>query len=113
MNSQGDSFHIPRGWWGDNNGKTFTLPYTKKASLTRMTSGRSDTDSIKDGYIYPYGAKRSVSSMADKFKLDRDNGRFVGLFLADGNACDVTGKVFVRMTREYASLRRIGLRSTV
>jgi DNA-directed RNA polymerase beta' subunit len=93
--AQGDSFHIPRGWWEKNNGTTFTLPYTKKASLTRMTSGRSNTDSIQDGYIYPYGAKRNVSAMDDKFILDRDNGRFVGLFLADGNACDVTGKVSI------------------
>lgn len=93
--AQGDSFLIPRGWWTDNNGKTFTLPYTKKASLTRMTSGRSSDDNIKDGYVYPYGARRNVSAMADKFKLDRDNGRFVGLFLADGNACDVTGKVSI------------------
>ena len=93
--TQGDSFHIPRGWWGDNNGKTFTLPYTKKASLTRMTSGRSSDDNIKNGYIYPYGARRNVSAMADKFKLDRDNGRFIGLFMADGNACDVTGKISI------------------
>jgi DNA-directed RNA polymerase beta' subunit len=93
--AQGDNFHIHRGWWTDNNGNTFTLPYTKKASLTRMTSGRSSDDDIKDGYIYPYGARRNVSAMADKFKLDRDNGRFVGLFLADGNACDVTGKVSI------------------
>lgn len=93
--AQGDSFHNPRGWWTDNNGKTFTLPYTKKASLTRMTSGRSSDDNIKDGYVYPYGARRNVSAMADKFKLDRDNGRFIGLFLADGNACDVTGKVSI------------------
>jgi len=93
--AQGDNFHIPRGWWTDNNGKTFTLPYTKKASLTRMTSGRSSDDNIKNGYIYPYGARRNVSAMADKFKLDRDNGRFVGLFLADGNACDVTGKISI------------------
>ena len=93
--AQGDNFHIPRGWWSDNNGKTFTLPYTKKASLTRMTSGRSSDDNIKDGYIYPYGAKRNVSAMTDKFKLDRDNGRFVGLFLADGNACAITGKISI------------------
>jgi DNA-directed RNA polymerase beta' subunit len=98
--AQGDSFHIPRGWWEKNNGTTFTLPYTKKASLTRMTSGRSNTDSIQDGYIYPYGAKRNVSAMDDKFILDRDNGRFVGLFLADGNACDVTGKVCISKNDE-------------
>lgn len=96
MNSaQGDSFHIPREWWSENNGTTLTLPYTKKASLTRMTSGRSSDDNIKDGYIYPYGARRNVSAVPEFFPLDRNNGRFIGLFLADGNACDVTGKVTI------------------
>jgi hypothetical protein len=47
--AQGDKFHIPRGWWEKNNGITFTLPYEKKSSLQRATSGRSNTENIKEG----------------------------------------------------------------
>ena len=49
---------IPEGWWKQHNGKSFTTPYTKKASLTRATSGRSGTANIKDGFVYPYHATR-------------------------------------------------------
>ena len=98
--AQGDKYFIPRGWWAEHNGSSFTLPYTKKASLTRMTSGRSHAENIKDGFIYPYGARRDVSAIPEKFVLDRDNGRFVGLFLADGNACDRTGKVCISKNDE-------------
>jgi DNA-directed RNA polymerase beta' subunit len=63
---QGDKFHIPRGWWADNNGTAFTLPYTKKALLTRALSGRSETDNIKDGFVYPYHATRCHGGVTDR-----------------------------------------------
>ena len=76
---------ISSGWWDENNGIHFTLPYTKKSSLQR-TSVRSNLENIKDGYIYPYGAKRRNILMSDTFALNEENGIFIGLFLAEGNA---------------------------
>jgi DNA-directed RNA polymerase beta' subunit/intein/homing endonuclease len=76
---------IPAGWWNKNNGTTFTLPYTKKSSLQR-TIVRSNTDNIIDGFVYPYNAQRTETFIPDKFELNEENGIFVGLFLADGNA---------------------------
>jgi len=76
---------IPAGWWNEHNGKEFELPYTKKASLQRVNV-RSNTDVIADGYIYPYHAQRIDSKMPEKFKLNYENGQFIGLFLADGHA---------------------------
>jgi len=75
---------IPPGWWAANNGTTFTLPYTKKALLQRALVRSL---SVKDGYIYPYHASREQAKMAEFFPLNRDNGVFIGLFLAEGNAC--------------------------
>ena len=75
---------IPAGWWDENNGTSFTLPYTKKASLQRTTV-RSNTDNIKDGYIYPYAGNRKETEIPDKFELNKENGIFIGLFLAEGN----------------------------
>lgn len=86
---------IPRGWWNEHNGKSFITPYTKKSSLTRATSGRSCTDNILDGFIYPYHATRECSLMPDKFVLDTNNGIFIGLFLSEGSTHEKSGKVSI------------------
>ena len=75
---------IPAGWWSENNGSKFTLPYTKKASLQRVYV-RSNTVNIRDGFIYPYSGNRKETMIADKFELNEENGIFIGLFLAEGN----------------------------
>ena len=76
---------IPEGWWEENNGIHFTLPYTKKSSLQRVLV-RSNIVQIKDGYIYPYHSNRKDTMIPDKFELNEENGIFIGLFLAEGNA---------------------------
>jgi len=75
---------IPTGWWNENNGKHFTLPYSKKSSLQR-TLVRSNVENIRDDCIYPYHAIRNHSIISDKFILNEENGMFIGLFLAEGN----------------------------
>ena len=90
-----DRIKIPQGWWKTNNGKTFITPYTKKSSLTRMLSGRSNTENIKDGYIYPYHASRDSCLIPDKFELNKENGIFIGLYLAEGSSHDYSGKVSI------------------
>ena len=75
---------IPAGWWNQHNGKTFTLPYNKKASLQRVAI-RSNLENIKDGCIYPYHAFRKDTLFQDNFKLNEMNGIFIGLFLSEGN----------------------------
>ena len=83
---------VSRGWWKENNGKDFTLPYDKAAKLTRVTSGRSNIGSIIDGCVYPFSTSRE-SKLEDTFKLNKDNGRFIGLFLAEGNVDIKSGYV--------------------
>uniref|UniRef100_A0A6C0KUM8 DNA-directed RNA polymerase n=1 Tax=viral metagenome TaxID=1070528 RepID=A0A6C0KUM8_9ZZZZ len=75
---------IPSGWWNENNGTSFTLPYNKKSSLQR-TLARSNLKNIKDGFVYPYHAFRKETLFKDKFELNESNGIFIGLFLAEGN----------------------------
>ena len=84
--SMSDRKKIPTGWWNDNNGNTFTLPYTKKASLQRVNI-RSNIANIKSGYIYPYHAERTDTCVPDVFELNEENGIFIGLLLAEGH-CD-------------------------
>lgn len=77
---------IPPGWWSDNNGVAFILPYTKKSSLQRAAVRCKDNDNIEDGYIYHYHASRtSPIRFPETFLLNEQNGIFIGLFLAEGN----------------------------
>ena len=82
---------IPADWWKENNNTNFTLPYNKKSSLQRA-SIRSNTDNIKDGYVYPYHAIRKDAFIPEYFELNEENGIFLGLYLAEGhsNNCHIT-----------------------
>lgn len=97
--AQGTKFHIPKGWWEANNGKTFITPYPDKAKLQRTVT-RSDTESIRNGFIYPYKAAKYHSAIPEKFELNNENGIFIGLFLADGHARDKAGNVSISKENE-------------
>lgn len=89
---------IPTGWWEKNNGSTFTLPYSKKSSLQRAKI-RSNMKNIQPGNVYPYSAVRKNICIPEKFELTEENGIFIGLFLAEGNA-DKTGHVTITNNNE-------------
>jgi hypothetical protein len=90
---------VPSGWWEKSNGSLFTLPYTKKACLQRATV-RSNVDQIKNGYVYPYEGSREDHLIPDKFKLNYENGVFIGLFLADGNVDFESGYIQITKSDE-------------
>ena len=92
--AQGNSFHIPKNWYEENNGNTFTLPYISKARVQRVTV-RSCTENIKDGCIYPYHATREHSHLPDKFILDYENGIMCGIYLADGCIHEKSGTISI------------------
>ena len=87
-----DRDHIPTGWWSKHNSNEFTLPYDSKARFVR-TLARSKTDNILPGYIYPFTTNRDHARIPDTFKLTAENGRFLGLFLAEGNVDVKSGYV--------------------
>jgi DNA-directed RNA polymerase beta' subunit len=89
-----DREHIPSGWWEQKNGKDFTLPYDSKARFIRTLS-RSKTDNILTGYVYPFTTNRDHARIPDQFALDANNGRFLGLFLAEGNVDVKSGYVAI------------------
>jgi DNA-directed RNA polymerase subunit A" len=100
--AQADRFHIPRGWWKDNNGVNFTIPYPSKARLQRATV-RSNTENIRDGCVYPFHADREAARIPDRFDLNYENGVFIGLFLADGHTALPAGSVGI--SKEEISVR--------
>ena len=85
---------LPTFWWSNNNGKEFMLPYNHAHSLLRVEK-RSNIDIIKDNYIYPYRGVRSEAKIEDKLELNRENGVFLGIYLAEGNSHITSGKVMI------------------
>jgi DNA-directed RNA polymerase beta' subunit len=93
---------IPRGWWDENNGKTFTLPYDSKARLQRCLV-RSNVDNISHGYVYPFTTNREHTFIPELFQLNNLNGIFLGLFLAEGNVDIKSG--YVQITNNNEKIR--------
>eukprot|EP00798_Chlamydomonas_sp_ICE-L_P026615 gene26615-biopygen3024 len=62
-------------------------------SLLLISAGRSETDNIKDGCVYPFHASRCHGHIPARFELDFEFGVFVGLYLADGHTCEKSGVV--------------------
>lgn len=86
---------VPAGWWQKHNGKSFTVPYDRIQTFMRAISGRSNMENIKDGCVYPYHAKRDQALIPARFELNKENGTFIGLFLADGCVDERSGKVCI------------------
>ena len=93
---------IPSGWWEDNNGTTFTLPYDSKARLQRALV-RSNVSNIKSGYVYPFTTNREHTIIPEVFELNKNNGIFLGLFLAEGNVDIKSG--YVQITNNNEAIR--------
>jgi len=102
VKKQGKS-KITRGWYDKMNGREFTLPYSNVLLFTRSAiSGISTIEGILDEGIYPYGAARNCSFIPSKFELNRENGVFIGLFIADGHSRVKEGNVGI--TKEEPSV---------
>ena len=98
-----DREHIPSGWWSQHNGNAFTLPYDSKARFIRTLS-RSKIDNILSDYVYPFTTNRDHARIPDQFVLNAENGRFLGLFLAEGNVDVKSG--YVAITNNNPSIRQ-------
>jgi intein/homing endonuclease len=93
---------VTTGWWSSANGTDFTVPYDSKAKLQRSTV-RSNMENIKAGYIYPFTTNRDHGLISDVFQLNNENGIFLGLFLAEGNADIKSG--YIQITNNDAGIR--------
>lgn len=91
---------IENGWWDKNNNINFILPYNNKALLQRSLT-RSNIDIIKNGYIYSYHATRRDMFIPDKFELNEENGKFIGIYLAEGNSY----KSYVNITNNNENIK--------
>ncbi len=100
----GNQNRLPGDWWENNNKNLFTLPYPDQKSFRRTLNQRSERISeIQKNCIYNYGVTKIGFQFPDKFELNMENGIFIGLFLADGNARLKQGSICI--TKEDNSVR--------
>lgn len=96
----------PAGWWAENNGKTFTVPYANKGRFQRVLNGRTEHSHYKEGFVYPFSHNRE-HPLPDRFELNERNGIFVGLYLAEGNADIPSG--YVQISNNDPKIRKFAL----
>lgn len=85
---------LRKEWWDIHNGTSFTLPYPNLRSFRRTINERGDRlDLFKKGCLYNYGCANVIYHIPERFELDKDNGIFIGLFLADGNTREKQGDI--------------------
>ena len=97
----GNKNRLPADWWETNNNNVFTLPYPDQKAFRRTLNQRGERlDTIQKGCIYNYGVTKIGFQFPDKFELNRDNGRFIGLYIADGNCRDLEGNVNITKNNE-------------
>lgn len=88
--------HIETGWWNQNNGTSFTLPYDSKARLQRATI---QSESVENEFVYPWNSRRT-HGIPEKLELNNINGIFIGLFLAEGHSSISEGTVAITNNNE-------------
>lgn len=97
---------VPNGWWKENNGNTFTLPYQTVSRFQRALT-RSYTG-LKDGFIYPYHGSRNCGTIPEELTLDHNLGVFIGLYLAEGNSDIRSGTV--KITNNQYDVRKFAMK---
>ena len=94
--------HTSDGWWNRHNNVSFTLPYNKSLTLKRAMN-RGFRENIKDNCVYPYGGFRQDIHIPEIFELNKINGQFIGLFLAEGNVDIKSG--YVQITNNNPNIQ--------
>eukprot|EP00798_Chlamydomonas_sp_ICE-L_P014612 gene14612-biopygen23657 len=79
--------------WGHDHEHIFEDSDDDLSESLLISAGRSETDNIRDGCVYPFHASRCHGHIPSRFELDFEFGVFVGLYLADGHTCEKSGVV--------------------
>ena len=78
--------NLPKGWWETKmKNKEFTLPFPLQL-IHQKCIRRLHNTNIDDNYVYPKIARKHDIGFPANFELNKENGIFIGLYLADGNS---------------------------
>ena len=78
-NSIGD-----RHWFQINQGKLFTVPYNRSDTFRDAFENGRNTNTVKDGCVYPKRTRPDTSHIPETISLTGDFGFFVGAYVAEG-----------------------------
>ena len=73
-----------RHWFQENNGKVFTVPYTRSDGFRDAFINHRNTNTLKPGCIYPKRTRPDTSHIPESIPLTKEFGFFVGAYLAEG-----------------------------
>jgi len=74
-----------RHWFQKNNGKLFTIPYSRSDAF-RDAMGGKNTNTFKEGCVYPKRTRPDISHIPETIPLTQEFGFFVGAYVAEGTA---------------------------
>ena len=75
-----------RHWFQKNNGKLFTIPYSRSDAFREafVDGKNTNAEAIRPGFVYPARTRPNVSQIPEDIPLDSAFGFFVGAYLAEG-----------------------------
>ena len=93
-----------RHWFQENNGKVFTVPYTRSDGFRDAFVNHRNTNTLKPGCVYPKRTRPDTSHIPESIPLTKEFGFFVGAYLAEG----MSNTTQVNITNnDYEYLKRI------
>ena len=89
-------------WWSEHNGSKFNLPYSNFQIFTVM---KKSCGELREGCVYPIFGYVGCGHIPARFPLNVENGRFLGLYLAEGRTNKDAGSI--RIGRCDKSIGRV------
>jgi DNA-directed RNA polymerase beta' subunit len=83
MNAGGE-----RHWFQHNQGKLFTVPYSRSDAFRDAFQHGHNSNDIRAGNVYTKHMKQDVSQIPETITLDSEFGFFCGAYLAEGTSND-------------------------
>jgi DNA-directed RNA polymerase subunit A" len=83
MNTSGE-----RHWFQQNQGKLFTVPYSRSDAFRDAFQHGHNSNDIRIGNVYTKHMKKDVSQIPENITLDSEFGFFCGAYLAEGMSND-------------------------
>jgi DNA-directed RNA polymerase beta' subunit len=72
-----------RHWFQKNQGKIFTIPYSRSDAFRDAINGRN-TNTFNNNCVYPKRTRPDTSHIPETIELTKEFGFFVGAYLAEG-----------------------------
>ena len=73
-----------RHWFQENNGKKFTVPYSRSDGFRDAVVNKRNTNTFNPGYVYPKRTRPDISQIPESIELNRSFGYMIGAYLAEG-----------------------------